>query len=70
MKVALNKTFEVMKGNVLKKWKVIKHPYFPDCLTLVRNYYGMRNGVSDTDYAHICGPVTLEDAYHEAFKMS
>ena len=70
MKVELNEIFEVKKGSLLKKWKVIKHPYFPDCLTLVRDYYGMKNGVQDTDLAHVCGPVTLEDAYCEAFKMS
>lgn len=70
MQVKLNKIFEVEKAGTVRKWKVIAHPYFPDDLTLVRDYFGMKNGVSEKDYSHICGPVTLENAYEEAFKLS
>ena len=70
MKIELNKIFEVEKAGASRKWKVIEHPYFPDNLTLVRDYFGMKNGVYEKDYAHMCGPVTLENAYDEAFKLS
>ena len=74
MKIELNKVFCVKKGNkTTMKWKVIKHPYF-DSMCLVRNYHGlygeMRSGVCKEDYAHICGPTTLETAYEDAFIMS
>lgn len=69
MQVKLNKIFEVEKAGMSRKWKVIEHPYFPD-FTLVRGYAGMKNGVSEKDYNHMCGPVTLENAYAEAFKLS
>ena len=70
MKIGLSKIFEGGKAGASRKWKVIEHPYFPDNLTLVRDYFGMKNGVSEKDYAHMCGPVTLENAYDEAFKLS
>lgn len=70
MKIKLNRIFEVKKGTIIKRWKVIEHPYFPGSLTLVRDYFGMKDGVSERDYAHVCGPVTLEDAYKEAFLLS
>lgn len=35
MKVELNQVFTVEKGNRKARWKVIEHPYFPGCLTLV-----------------------------------
>lgn len=69
MKLKLNKIFEVEKSGTIRKWKIIEHPYFSD-LTLVRDYSGMKSGVSEKDYAHMCGPVTLENAYDEAFKLS
>ena len=69
MQVKLNKIFEVEKAGMFRKWKVIEHPYFPD-FTLIRDYAGMKNGVSEKDYNHMCGPVTLENAYDEAFKLS
>lgn len=70
MQVKLNKIFEVEKAGISRKWKVIEHPYFPDNLTLVRDYFDMKNGTSEKDYTHMCGPVTLENAYEEAFKLS
>lgn len=70
MKMDLNRIFEVEKAGTSRRWKVIEHPYFPDNLTLVRDYFGMKNGVSEKDYAHMCGPATLENAYDEAFKLS
>ena len=69
MQVKLNRIFWVEKAGMHWKWKVIEHPYFPD-FTLVRDYPGMKNGVSEKDYIHMCGPVTLENAYSEAFKLS
>lgn len=74
MKVELNKIFEVKKGNIVKRWKVIEHPYFEGSLTLVRDYCGvygaMKNGVSSEDFNHVGGMVTLENAYNEAFLLS
>lgn len=69
MQVKLNTIFEVKKSGKSKKWKVIEHPYFSG-LTLVRDYDGMKNGVSNKDYQHMCGSVTIENAYDEAFSLS
>ena len=56
-KVELNKIFEVKKGKITSRWKVIKHPYFEDCLTLVKDYCGkygeMKNGECEEDYNHM-----------------
>lgn len=46
-KVELNKIFEVKKGKITSRWKVIKHPYFEDCLTLVRDYCGKYGEVNN-----------------------
>lgn len=74
IKVELNKIFIVQKGDEIKRWKVIEHPYFEKCLTLVHDYetiYGrMKNGICKKDYDHMCGLTTLETAYEDAYLMS
>lgn len=69
-KVELNKIFTVVKNGIEYKWKVIKHPYFDEELTLVRDYRGMINGVCDKDYNHVYGKTTLDTAYKDAFVLS
>lgn len=73
-KVELNKIFEVKKGKITSRWKLIKHPYFEDCLTLVRDYCGkygeMKNGKCEEDYNHMSGMTTLKKAYKDAFYQS
>lgn len=74
MKISLNKIFIVNKGNISVRWKVIRHPYFPDTFTLVRDYYDMygpmENGYSERDIPHISGVTTLETAYVDAFILT
>ena len=70
MKINLNSVFTVTKNGKQVKWKVIEHPYFPGALTLVRDYYGMCNDYKKEDDCHLCGHVTLDDAYAIAFSMS
>ena len=70
LRVYLNTVFTVKKGNRVMKWKVIVHPYFPDSLTLVRGYPGMRNGYRKEDDAHIGGCVTLDNAYDVAYDLT
>ena len=66
----VNKIFIVIKRGVAYRWKVIENPYFPGTLALVRDYCGMTNGFHREDINHICGCVTLDDAYERAFLHS
>lgn len=70
MKVYLNTIFTVKKGNRTMRWKVIVHPYFPDSLTLVRDYPGMSNQYRKEDDAHVGGNVTLDNAYDVAYVLT
>ena len=71
MKVELNQVFTVEKGNRKARWKVIEHPYFPGCLTLVHDYSGLHGRMSselrESDYEHMGGSTTLETAYNDAY---
>lgn len=69
MKIELNKIFIVHKGKRKMRWKVIKHPYF-DSLTLVRDYASMTNELKKSDINHICGSVTLDNAYEVAYGLT
>lgn len=74
MPVKLNKVFIVNKGNIVARWKVIIHPYFPDTYALVGDYcdlYGpMVSGSYERDIPHICGVTSLETAYADAYKLT
>lgn len=57
-----------MKKVLIITLSIVTLPF--EAFTLVRDYAGMKNGVSEKDYNHMRGPVTLENAYAEAFKLS
>lgn len=69
-KVVLGKIFTVGKGSRKMRWKVIEHPYFPGSYSLVRDYNGMMSYEQPSDYDHLCGAVSLEDAYETAYMLT
>ena len=69
-KVVLGKIFMVEKGSQKMRWKVIEHPYFPGSYSLVRDYNGMMSYEQLSDYDHLCGAVSLEDAYETAYMLT
>lgn len=70
MKVILGKIFTVEKGSRKMRWKVIKHPCFPGSYSLVRDYNGMMSYEQPADYDHLCGAVSLDDAYETAYMLT
>lgn len=68
--VEAEKIFLIAKNGSVVQWKVIDHPYFPDQLTLVREYADMADGKSALDKFHLNGSTTLETAYEDAYVLS
>ena len=70
MDVMIGNIFLIEKGKRTMRWKVIEHPYFPGQYSLVREYAGMTSQEQVSDYAHLCGCVTLDDAYETAYMLT
>lgn len=67
MEIKAGHIFTVEKGNRKMLWKMIEHPYFPGQYSLVREYPGIKSFEQPSDYDHLCGPVTPENAYETAY---
>ena len=70
MDVMIGKIFLVEKGKHTMRWKVIEHLYFPGQYSLVREFAGMMSYDQPSDYNHLCGCVTLENAYKVAYMLT
>lgn len=70
MDVIIGKIFLVEKGKRTMLWKVIEHPYFPGQYSLVREYAGMTSQEKTSDYDHLCGCVTMANAYETAYMLT